>query len=321
MRSLIYFFLTKANLGLIARQRIGFCAIIIAKEGGVETKDKKKTTLYELIFKRFFDVFFSLFFIILLSPIMLLTWIVLKINLKGRAVFSQYRPGKNGKIFKFYKFRSMTNATDENGNLLPDSQRITKVGRFIRKTSLDELPQLFNILKGDMSFIGPRPRLVKDMIFYDEHIIQGYSVRPGLTGPSQVIGGRSTASWEDIFAADIKYANKVTIFKDIAIIFKTIKCLLKPDSASGGATTSKRDYYYADYLLRVGKISQEQYALGLARSNQLIATQGVVRFQPDLHSGTSLQTEVRNDGSIQPPLEEEEALDNALKGEQKNDKN
>lgn len=243
---------------------------------------KHRRTLYELFFKRLFDILFSLLAIIILSPLLFIIWIVLRINLKGKAVFSQYRPGKNGKIFKVYKFRSMTNATDENGELLPDAQRITKIGKFIRKASIDELPQLFNILKGDMSFIGPRPRLVKDMMFYDEQTLKAYSVRPGLTGPSQVCGGRSSISWEEIFNLDLKYANNITLFKDIGFLFKTIGAVFKSDSGSAG--NSKRDYYYPDYLLKTGKITKEQYTLGLARAEQLIASGGTINYQEDLHN-------------------------------------
>lgn len=241
---------------------------------------KKRKTLYSLFFKRFFDIIFSLLALIILSPFLLIMWIVLRINLKGKAVFAQYRPGKDGKIFKFYKFRSMTNETDENGELLPDAQRITKIGKFIRKTSIDELPQLFNILKGDMSFIGPRPRLVKDMVFYDNETLPAYSVRPGITGPSQVCGGRSSISWEEIFALDLDYANHITIFKDIAILFKTVGAVFKSDAGSAG--DSKRDYYYADYLLKTNKITKEQYDLGLKRAEALISSGGKIEYQADL---------------------------------------
>ncbi len=266
-------------------------------------KQKKRKTLYSLFFKRFFDIFFSLLAIIILSPLLLVMWIVLRINLKGKAVFAQYRPGKNGKIFKFYKFRSMTNATDENGELLPDAQRITKIGKFIRKTSIDELPQLFNILKGDMSFIGPRPRLVKDMVFYDEETLQAYSVRPGLTGPSQVCGGRSSISWEEIFALDLKYANHITLFKDIGLLFKTVGAVFKSDSGSAG--NSKRDYYYPDYLLKSGKITQEQYSLGLARAEQLIASGGKIDYQADLHNKTSVEDVAETEQIIENKTEED----------------
>jgi len=264
---------------------------------------KKRRTLYELFFKRFFDFLFALILIILLSPIMLIVVIASKLTIKGKSVFAQYRPGKNGKIFKFYKFRSMTNATDENGELLPDAQRITKFGKFIRKTSIDELPQLFNILKGDMSFIGPRPRLVKDMVFYDEETLQAYSVRPGLTGPSQVCGGRSSISWEEIFALDLKYANHITLFKDIGLLFKTVGAVFKSDSGSAG--NSKRDYYYPDYLLKSGKITQEQYSLGLARAEQLIASGGKINYQADLHNNASVEVVEETELSTKNKTEED----------------
>ena len=249
-----------------------------------EAKEKKtRRTLYQLFFKRFFTIILSLILIVVLSPVLLIVWVVLLFALKGNPVFAQYRPGKNGKVFKFYKFRSMTNATDENGDLLPDAQRITKIGKFIRKTGIDELPQLFNILKGDMSFIGPRPRLIEDMIFYDKEVLEGYTVRPGVTGPDQVLGGRSNASWEEIFEADVKYARRITFWGDIKILFKTVKCVFKPEAAGAGAEESKREYYYRDYQLKTGKITKEQYALGMARSRKLKTKGGKVEFQPDLH--------------------------------------
>ena len=247
-------------------------------------KSEKKTrkSLYELMFKRLFDVIFALIFIVVLSPVLLIVWLVLRITLRGKAIFSQYRPGKDGKIFKFYKFRSMTNKTDENGQLLPDKDRVTKFGKFIRKTSLDELPQLFNILKGDMSFIGPRPRLVKDMIFYDEEVLKAYSVRPGLTGLAQVDGGRSSASWEEIFEKDLKYAQKITFWGDVKILFKTVGAVFKSDANTSGE--SARDYYYSDYLLRTGKITPEQYSLGLNRAVEIINTKDKIVYQSDLHN-------------------------------------
>lgn len=254
-----------------------------------KTKNKKDTTkksntLYSMFFKRFFDILLSLIAIVILSPFMLIIFILSKIFIRGKAIFAQYRPGKNGKVFKFYKFRSMTNATDKEGNLLPDAQRITKFGKFLRKTSLDELPQLFNILKGDMSIVGPRPRLIKDMIFYNEDTLQAYSVRPGLTGPSQVSGGRSEASWESIFEADLKYANKITFFGDLKILFKTVFAVFKSDSSGSGAGSSKRDYYYADYLLKTQKITQEQYNLGLESAKALENKKSFVEFNRDLHN-------------------------------------
>ncbi len=247
-------------------------------------KSKKRKTLYEKIIKRFLDFTLSLLVLIFLAPLFFVVFISSKISLKGKVIFSQYRPGKDGKLFKLYKFRSMSDKTDENGNLLPDEERITKFGKFIRKTSIDELPQLFNILKGDMSIVGPRPRLVKDMVFYSKEVMDAYSKRPGLTGASQVAGGRSQSSWEKIFEEEIKYSQKVTFLKDLKIIFKTIKVLFSSDSSSEGSKSSKREYYYADYLLHNNIISASQYSLGLLKADSIIKNKGKVDFAEELHS-------------------------------------
>lgn len=248
----------------------------------MENSKKHKRTLYELFFKRFFDVVLSLLALIVLSPIFIIVWLINLCVLKGNPIFAQYRPGKNGKIFKLYKFRSMTNAVDKSGNPLPDEKRVTKFGKFIRKTSLDELPQLINIFKGDMSIVGPRPRLVKDMIFYDENTLRAYAIRPGLTGLAQVSGGRSEASWEEIFALDLKYSQRITFWGDIKIIFKTVGCIFKSDA--GNAGNSKRDYYYPDYLLRTQKITEQQYKNGIDLANNVIKENKRVEFQKDLHN-------------------------------------
>lgn len=245
-----------------------------------------KKGLYALFFKRFFDFILSLIAIVVLSPVMLIIYIISLIVLKGNPIFKQYRPGKNGKLFPLYKFRSMTNKKDAQGNLLPDKDRITTYGKILRKTSLDELPQLFNILKGDMSIIGPRPRLVKDMIFYPEEVMKAYSVRPGLSSPCQINGGRSEASWESIFASDLKYAENITFFGDIKVIFQTIKAVFSSSKGSSdGAGSSKREYYYADYLLKTNQITEVQYNLGLLKSQNIIARKGEVKYDKELHKG------------------------------------
>jgi len=236
----------------------------------MEKKAKKRKGLYEIFFKRFFYILLSLLAMIVLSPFLLIVMLILKITLKNEIILKQYRPGKDGKIFKLYKFRSMTNDVDSNGKLLEDSKRVTRFGRFMRRTGIDELPQLINIIKGDMSIVGPRARLVKDMIFFDDEILRAYSVRPGLTGLSQVSGGRSTASWEEIFDLDMKYRDNITLWNDIKIIFKTIGVVLGFKADGGCAGESTREYYYSDYLLHKGKITDEEYLLGLERAEKII---------------------------------------------------
>ncbi len=248
------------------------------------SKKRKHRTLYEIFFKRFFDVFLSIIALLLLSPVIIIVYIINLFVLKGNPIFAQYRPGKGGKIFKLYKFRSMTNAVDKDGNPLPDEQRVTKFGKFIRKFSLDELPQLINIIKGDMSIVGPRPRIIKDVIFYDEYALKAYSVRPGLTGLSQISGGRSTAPFEDIIEMDVAYTEHITLFNDLKIIFKTFGVLFTGSSTGGGQLDGRQDYYYSSYLLRTGKISQQQYEEGVKLADNIIETAGKVTYQKNLHN-------------------------------------
>lgn len=215
--------------------------------------------------KRFFDIVLSFLAIIILSPILIITYLLSLLFLRGNPIFKQYRPGKNGKIFPLYKFRSMTNKKDKNGELLPDAQRITWWGKFIRKTSIDELPQLFNIFVGDMSIIGPRPRLVKDMIFYNEEVMKAYCVRPGLTGPAQVYDRKSELSWETVFLNDLNYAKNVSFKTDFKLFMGTFISIFKGGAASGQENTNetkRREYYYGDYLLKTNQITQAQYDEG-----------------------------------------------------------
>ena len=177
---------------------------------------------YEAFFKRFIDIACSLLFILVFWWLFLILALIVRVNLGAPVIFTQDRPGKDGKIFKLYKFRSMSNAKDENGEFLPDKQRITKFGRLLRSTSLDELPELFNILKGDMSIIGPRPLLVKYLEHYNSNDIRRHEVRPGLTGWAQV-NGRNTLTWKDKFSKDIEYVDNITFLMDLKIVFLTIK--------------------------------------------------------------------------------------------------
>lgn len=177
---------------------------------------------YEKFFKRPLDFICGLAAVIVFSWLYLILIILGAIFMGGNPFFTQERPGKNEKIFKLIKFRSMDNRRDEKGNLLPDNIRLNKYGRFLRKTSLDELPEAFNIIKGDMSVIGPRPLLVKYLPYYTEEERKRHCVRPGLSGLAQ-INGRNAISWEDKFAYDVKYVNKITFYGDVKIIFETIK--------------------------------------------------------------------------------------------------
>lgn len=182
--------------------------------------------IYRKYFKRPLDIIISLISLIVLSPLMLIIALLVKINLGSPVIFKQKRPGLNEKIFTIYKFRTMTDERDENGELLPDHKRLTKFGKFLRSTSLDELPELINILKGDMSIVGPRPLAVSYLPYYNDFEKQRHNVRPGLTGLAQV-NGRNSLSWDQRFNYDVKYVHEVSFILDIKIIFKTIGKVLK----------------------------------------------------------------------------------------------
>jgi lipopolysaccharide/colanic/teichoic acid biosynthesis glycosyltransferase len=192
---------------------------------------------YERFVKRPQDFLCALFAVIILSPIMVITAILVRIKLGSPVLFKQDRPGRGGRIFKLYKFRTMTGEVDSNGILLPDEVRLTSFGKKLRSTSLDELPELFNILKGDMSIVGPRPLLSRYLSRYNEEQMRRHEVRPGFTGLAQ-IHGRNSLSWDEKFAWDVKYVDKITFLGDWGIIFKTIGTVLKKEgiSAAGEAT-------------------------------------------------------------------------------------
>lgn len=198
--------------------------------------------MYAKYVKRILDFTLSLLALIVLSPIMIILYILVRIKLGNPVIFKQQRPGKNEKIFKLYKFRTMTDAKDEQGNLLPDEQRLTKFGKFLRSTSLDELPELINIIKGDMAIVGPRPLLVQYLEFYNEEQKHRHDVRPGLTGLAQV-SGRNSITWEEKFKQDIEYINHLTFINDVKIIFMTIGKVFKREGISqdGEATMERFD--------------------------------------------------------------------------------
>lgn len=220
-------------------------------------------------FKRFFDILISGFALIVLSPVLLLLLLFVRLFMGGPAVLKQARVGKGGKIFKLYKFRSMTNETDENGNLLPDEKRLTKFGKFIRSTSLDELPQLWNILKGDMSLIGPRPQMVVNDIFYSKQIYKTFDVRPGITGYSQVYG-RNAVSWSKRFKNDIYYVENLSFWLDIKILFKTIAVVF-----SKSDIVKEQYLRFGDELLDKGLITENEYNACQLKAREIEARCGM----------------------------------------------
>jgi len=192
--------------------------------------------MYAKFFKRFFDITLSLLALIVLSPILLVVAIVVRIKLGSPVLYTAERVGKNGKIFKLYKFRSMTDARDENGELLPGKDRLTKTGKILRATSLDELPELVNILKGDMSIIGPRPLPEIYLPYYTEEEAKRHDVRPGLSGWAQA-NGRNSLSWGEKFALDVWYINHISLWLDVKIIFLTLLKVFRREGIGQGEQT------------------------------------------------------------------------------------
>ena len=201
----------------------------------------KSNGLYCKLIKRFTDFLIAALSIIIFSPLLIILAILVRVKLGGPVIFKQERPGLNGKVFKLYKFRTMTDAKDENGNLLDDEYRLTSFGKKLRSTSLDELPELYNILKGDMSIVGPRPLLVKYLPLYNDEQKRRHDVRPGLTGLAQV-SGRNAITWTEKFNKDIEYVDNVSLGLDISIFFKTIYCVLKKEAINSDSAATMEDF-------------------------------------------------------------------------------
>lgn len=212
--------------------------------------------IYEKFLKRFIDFCLSFIGFIILFPLLLILSIIGAIAMKGNPFFCQSRPGKNEKVFKLIKFRTMSNAKDRNGNLLPDEVRLNSYGRFLRSTSLDELPSLINIVCGDLAIVGPRPQLVRDMVFMTPVQRKRHSVRPGLTGLAQV-NGRNNITWEQKFEYDLCYIEKISFFEDLRIILKTFEKVVKRADIVREGTVSDMDF--GDWLLLKNEVTKEEY--------------------------------------------------------------
>lgn len=224
--------------------------------------------MYRHFFKRIFDVVSSGTALVFLSPVMLYMAYLVKKRLGSPVLFTQVRPGKDNKLFKMYKFRSMTDERDEDGNLLPDDVRLTPFGKKLRESSLDELPELINIFKGDMSVVGPRPQLVRDMVFFSDEEMQRQSVLPGLTGLAQ-INGRNNISWEDKFKYDLQYIKNISFLEDMRIIYRTVFKVANQDDINTDGMETAEDY--GDYLLRIGHIDVNEYNLYIQKAMNIIS--------------------------------------------------
>ena len=201
----------------------------------------KKRGIYDKYIKRPLDAFFSMGALIVFSPILLVTAIIVRMKLGSPVIFTQNRPGKDEKIFKLYKFRTMTDERDSEGNLLPDEKRLTGFGKKLRSTSLDEMPELINIIKGDMAVVGPRPLLVRYLPRYNEHQARRHEVRPGFTGLAQV-HGRNAISWEEKFDWDVKYVDSITFLGDVRIMLDTVKTILKREGINGEDSATMTEF-------------------------------------------------------------------------------
>ena len=241
----------------------------------------RKRGFYETYVKRILDIACSCLALVCFSWLYVLIAIIVRIKMGSPVIFKQPRPGivdaKTGKetIFFMYKFRTMTEEKDEKGNLLPDEKRLPKFGEWLRKKSLDELPEIINILKGDMSVIGPRPQLVRDMVFMSEKQRMRHTAKPGLSGLAQV-KGRNMISWEEKFNWDLKYIEKISFWRDVQLVIETIwVAFVKQDGVTDGENATALDY--GDILLRDGKVTKEQYDELKKHAENLLREKGMIR--------------------------------------------
>lgn len=232
---------------------------------------ERKKGIYEKYIKRLLDIICSLLFIIIFCWLYAIIAVVVRIKMGHPVIFKQSRPGiiKNGKetIFDMYKFRSMTDARDANGNLLPDDKRLPKFGAMLRSTSLDELPEVFCILMGTMSVVGPRPQLVRDMVFMSDEQRMRHTAKPGLTGLAQV-KGRNAITWEEKLDWDLKYIEKVSFLSDVRILFETVAAVFKRSGITDGENATAQDY--GDVLLKESKVTKEEYDALQAQARHLL---------------------------------------------------
>ena len=232
---------------------------------------ERKQGIYERYVKRILDIVCALAALIVFCWLYAILAILVRIKLGSPVLFTQPRPGKDEKIFKLYKFRSMTDARDENGNLLPDEVRLTSFGKALRATSLDELPEAINILRGDMSVIGPRPQLVRDMVFMTPEQRQRHTVRPGLSGLAQT-RGRNAISWDGKLATDLEYIQNVTFLGDVKIILDTVKQVFFHQKGMEDSDVDEVEITddFGDYLLKAGRVDKEEYERKQAEARGLL---------------------------------------------------
>lgn len=238
----------------------------------------KKQGIYERYIKRLLDIICALAALIVFGWLYIIVAILVRVKLGSPVLFTQPRPGKDERIFKLYKFRTMTDARDENGKLLPDDVRLTKFGKALRSTSLDELPEAFNILKGDMSVIGPRPQLVRDMVFMTPEQRLRHTVRPGLSGLAQT-RGRNALSWDGKLETDLEYIQHVTFLRDLKIIFDTVKQVFFRQKGLENSDVDEVEITddFGDYLLKAGRVSMEEYVEKQAEAKELLTVQQAIR--------------------------------------------